>query len=92
MKQEDGSKALVDKQKMVKKWWVVDVMGNCFFTIRYGSKLLELEKGKAAITVGDKDNLLAVIDAVIAAARNGEFDVLLNSIQRVGQRAPKKAA
>jgi len=92
VKQEDGSKTLVDKQKRVKKWWVVDVMGNCFFTIRYGSKLLELEKGKAAITVGDKDNLLAVIDAVIAAARNGEFDVLLNSIQRVGQRVPKKAA
>ena len=44
VKQEDGSKTLVDKQKRVKKWWVVDVMGNCFFTIRYGSKLLELEK------------------------------------------------
>ena len=91
-KQEDGSKFLVERQKRVKKWWVVDLMGNCFFTIRYGSKLLEIEKGKSGIAVGDKDNLVAVIEAVIAAVKNGEFDTLLNGIQRVGQRVAKKAA
>jgi hypothetical protein len=92
IKQEDGSKALVDKQKRVKKWWVVDMSGVCFFTVRYGSKLLELDKGKAAITVGNKENLVSVIDAVIGAVKSGEFDTLLNSIERVGQKAPKKAA
>ncbi len=92
LKQDDGSKQLVEKQKRVKKWWVVDMMGNCFFTVRYGSKLIEIEKGKAAIAVGDKTNLVAVIEAVITAVRNGEFDALLNGIQRVGQKAVKKAA
>ena len=92
IKQEDGSKALLDKQKRVKKWWVVDMSGVCFFTVRYGSKLLELDKGKAAIMVGNKENLASVIDAVIGAVKSGEFDALLNSIQRVGQKAPKKAA
>ena len=92
VKQEDGSKALVDKQKRVKKWWVVDMSGVCFFTVRYGSKLIEIEKGKAAITVGNKENLVSVIDAVIGAVKNGEFDTLLNSIERVGQRVAKKAA
>ena len=92
VKQEDGSKALVDKQKRVKKWWVVDMGGVCFFTVRYGSKLIEIEKGKAAITVGNKENLVSVIDAVIGAVKNGEFDTLLNSIERVGQRVAKKAA
>ena len=92
VKQEDGSKALVDKQKRVKKWWVVDMSGVCFFTVRYGSKLLELDKGKAAITVGNKENLVGVIEVVIGAVKNGEFDTLLNSIERVGQKAPKKAA
>ena len=91
-KQDDGSKQLVEKQKRVKKWWVVDMMGNCFFTIRYGSKIIEIEKGKAAIAVGDKANLVAVIEAVITAVRAGEFDTLLNGIQRVGQKAVKKAA
>jgi hypothetical protein len=92
VRQEDGSKALVDRQKRVKKWWVVDMMGNCFFTVRYGSKLIEIEKGKSAIAVGSKDNLLAVIEAVVAAVKSGEFDALLNGIQRVGQRVAKKAA
>lgn len=92
VKQEDGSKTLIDRQKRVKKWWIVDIGGVCFFTVRYGSKLLELDKGKSAITVGNKENLVGVIDAVIAAVRNGELDTLLDNIQRVGQRAPKKAA
>lgn len=91
-KEEDGSKQLVEKQKRVKKWWVVDMMGNCFFTVRYGSKLIEFEKAKAAITVGDKANLGAVIEAVITAARAGEFDALLANVQRVGQKVVKKAA
>ena len=82
----------VEKHKRVKKGWVVDIMGNCFFTVRYGSRLLEFEKGKAAITVGDNENLVAVIDAVIAAVRSGEFDALLSGIQRVGQKQIKKAA
>lgn len=91
-KQEDGSKLLVERQKRVKKWWVIDIMGNCFFTVRYGSRLLELEKGKAAITVGNKENLISVVEAVIAAVKNGEFDALLNDIQRVKQKAVKKVA
>jgi hypothetical protein len=91
-KQEDGSKQLVEKQKRVKKWWVTDMMGNCFFTVRYGSKMLELEKGKSAINVGDKENLVAVIEAVIAAVRAGELDAMLGGILRVGQKPRSKAA
>jgi hypothetical protein len=91
-KGEAGSKQRVEKQKRVKKWWVVDMMGNCFFTVRYGSKLLELEKGKSAINVGDKDNLATVIEAVMEAVRAGDFDAMLGGIQRVGQKVAKKAA
>ena len=91
-KQEDGSKLLVERQKRVKKWWVEDIAGNMFFTVRYGAKLIEFEKGKAAIAVGDKDNLISVVEAVISAVRNGEFDALLAATQRVGQKPKAKAA
>ena len=53
---------------------------------------LELEKGKAAITVGNKENLVSVIDAVIGAVKNGEFDMLLNGVQRIAQKLKIKAA
>lgn len=91
-KQEDGSKLLVERQKRVKKWWVEDIAGNMFFTVRYGAKLIEFEKGKAAIAVGDKDNLISVVEAVISAVRNGEFDALLAATQRVAQKPKAKAA
>jgi hypothetical protein len=42
--------------------------------IRCGSKVIKLEKGKAAIIVGKPDNLIPTIDAVIAAVNAGELD------------------
>lgn len=67
------------------------MMGNCFFTIRYGAKLIELEKGKAAIGVGDKAELVAVIEAVIEAVRAGELDAVLGGIERVGEKVVQTA-
>ena len=51
VKSEDGAKHLVDAPKRIKRWWMTDANGNCLLAIRYGSKVLELEKGKAAIVV-----------------------------------------
>jgi len=91
-KQEDGSKLLVERQKRVKKWWLVDTSGNLFFTVRYGAKLIEFEKGKSAISVGAVANLISVIEAVIGAVKNGEFDALLAATQRVAPKLKAKAA
>ncbi len=91
-KQEDGSKQLVEKQKRVKKWWVVDMMGNCFFTVRYGSKMIEFEKGKAAILVEGIESLPEIIGAVIALVKTGGLDAQLVVVQRVGQKMVKRAA
>ena len=88
---EDGEKRLVDRQKRVKRWWYVDPIGNCYLTINYGSKRLELDKGKSAIAVGGKDNLVATIDAVIAAVEAGELDAAISATQKTGQK-PKACA
>ena len=89
-KGEDGSKRLVERQKRVKAWWRMDAAGQCVLTVRYGAKLIEFEKGKAAIAVGDKTNLVSVIDAVIAAVNAGELDGILSSM--VGDKPIKKRA
>jgi hypothetical protein len=47
--------------------------------ISYGSKQIELLKGKTAIDVGEQANLCAVLDTVIAATRNGELDAQIES-------------
>ena len=46
---EQGSKSLVSVQKRVRPWWVEDGTGKIALTVRYGSKPIEFEKGKAAI-------------------------------------------
>ena len=45
-----------------------------FLTVRYGSKSLEFEKGKAAIVLKDKTRLTATIDTLISAISAGELD------------------
>lgn len=68
---------LLDKEgedKRIKRWWVNDATGNCLLAIRYGSKVLELEKGKTAIVVGNPDQLVPTIETVIAAINAGELD------------------
>ena len=76
----------------MKRRWYVDPIGNCYLTINYGSRRLELDKGKSAIAVGDKDNLVPTIDAVIAAVEAGELDAAISAIQKAGQKPRAKAA
>ena len=88
----DGSKYLVERQKRIKRWWYVDAIGLCFLIINYGSRKLELEKGKSAIAVGSKDNLVKTIDAVITAVEAGELDAAISATQKTGQKPRVKAA
>ena len=55
-------------------WWLKDADGNCLLAIRYGSKVLELDKGKSAIVVGKPDQLIPTIETIIAAINAGELD------------------
>ena len=89
---ENGVKQLVERQKRIKRWWYVDAVGQCYLTINYGSKKLELEKGKSAIAVGSKDNLVATLSAVIAAVEAGELDAAISATQKTGQKPKARAA
>lgn len=89
-KDEDGSKRLVERQKRVKRWWRMDAVGSVLLTVRYGSRLIEFERGKAAIAVGDKANLVPTIDAVIGAVSEGELDTQLDVVQRQAKKAKQR--
>jgi len=91
-KQADGSKQLVEHAKRVKRWWRTDGSGSIYMVVRYGNKLLELDKGKAAIAVGAKDNLVAVLDAVITAVRDGTLDAAIEAVSKSGRPIKRVAA
>ena len=91
-KDESGSRHLVATQRRVKRWWHEDMLGHCVLALRYGAKMIEVEKGKAAIMVGDRSNLPSTIDAVIAAVAAGELDQAISATQKGGQKPKAKAA
>ena len=92
VKRDDGGKELINAPKRVKRWWRDDGAGTSYFVVRYGSRVLELDKGKSAIAFTQPEHLVSIIETVIAAVKAGDFDKAIASIERVGQRVQRKAA
>ncbi len=63
----------------IKPWFWTGEKGETLLAVSYGSKQIELIKGKTAIEVGDAANLVSVLETVIAAVRNGELDTQIES-------------
>lgn len=74
-KQADtGARIVKEVPVRIKPWFWTGEKGETILTVQYGSKQIELQKGKTAIDVGEAKNLCLVLDTVIAATRNGELD------------------
>src|SRR4051794_38948408 len=66
---ENGERKMVIQEQKVRPWWRADASGQLFMSIKFGSKPVEFEKGKAAIAVPTQEKLATVIDALIGAVR-----------------------
>jgi hypothetical protein len=73
-KDASGQRVRVEVARRVRKGWFQDQAGTVHFIMRVGGKPLELQPGKAAISIGSLDKLPATIDALITAVRAGELD------------------
>ena len=70
----DGMRKTVETNKRVKAWWFTADNGKLALCVRYGSKVLELAKGKYAIEVGGEKDLVNVLEVVKTAVLAGELD------------------
>ncbi|QOZ42204.1 hypothetical protein XH89_01010 [Bradyrhizobium sp. CCBAU 53340] len=80
----NGERQATTKQQAVRPWWKTDASGQVVMSIKFGSKPIEFEKGKAGIVVGSRDKLSAVIDALIGAVRAGELDEHFSHAAKTG--------
>ena len=71
---ESGSRKQVEIATRVKQWWWKAANGKLTLALRYGSKPIELAKGKNAIEVGSMVDLLAALESVKEAVNAGELD------------------
>lgn len=62
----------------VRPWWIEDKDGSILVWIKYGNHTLELQKGKSAIKIKSRKELIATYEKVLSAVRSGEFDKLIS--------------
>jgi hypothetical protein len=70
----DGRRERALVPTSIKQWWWKAGDGKLLFTVNYGTRPLELAKGKAAIEVGSMQELVEALQSVRAAAEAGELD------------------
>ena len=71
-------------------YWTADD-GKIYLNLRYGTRVLELAKGKSAIEVGERRHLAPTIEALKQAVAAGEVDTQLTAAgDEVGQRFTKQ--
>ena len=69
-----GERKTVEQPKRVKPWWFTAEDGSICLQVRYGVQVLEIAKGKNAITLSSKDQLVETLNLVKQAAEHGELD------------------
>ena len=79
IKDEYGSDQKVTVPKRVKRWWNENLDGTVVLTIRYGSKPLELAKGKAGIAVENDGAVVPALEQIKAGVAAGDLDSLLEA-------------
>lgn len=89
-RKEGGEKVLVERPLRTSRWWQPDQNGGYVMTVKVGSKRIEFEKGKAAISVGSLEKLPGVIDALVKAIRAGELDEQLGQAGKFGRAVPSR--
>ena len=94
-KDENGQRVLVDRPKRMRPWYWMSGAGGCFFSVWYGSRVLELKPGMTAISVAKREELPDAIRAVIEAVQAGELDAQIDvsadkGVAELRQKAPVK--
>ncbi len=76
--QEESSHAALHRHRS--PWWWIDKDGKTYLSIKYGSQVIELQKGKPAILCEGLSGVKRALEALQKAAEKGELDALLQVV------------
>jgi hypothetical protein len=71
---ESGERVVIETTKRVKEWFWTTQNNKINLSIRYGSKTLELAKGKNTIELGSQDELIETLALIQQVVIGGELD------------------
>ena len=74
---ESGLRKQIETNKRIKSWVFVGDNGKLAIAVRYGSKILELAKGKYAIEVANNNDVVPTLQIIKTAVEAGELDAAI---------------
>jgi hypothetical protein len=77
---DSGQVKQVTVPKRVKAWWWKGDNGKTFLGVRYGNRMLELAKGKAAVEMANGKELISVLGTLRKAVEQGELDAQIEAV------------
>jgi hypothetical protein len=87
---ESGLRKQVEVSKRIREWWFRNEQGKVCVAIKYGTRVLELAKGKHSIEVGSTDELIKALELVKQAVELGELDQQLEQASGSVRKSFKK--
>jgi hypothetical protein len=76
--QKTGESRSVEVMKRVRQMWFVGENGKVCLQLKYGTKIIDIAKGKNAVEVGTADELISALTTLKTAVEAGELDAQLN--------------
>lgn len=75
----DGNRTVREVPVRIKPWWWTGEKNETLLSVFYGSKTLELGKGKTAVEIANPRELVNTLDVLIIATQNAELDAQIDS-------------
>lgn len=72
--QETGINKQIEVPKRIRPWWFVAANGKVCISIKYGTSVLELAKGKPSVEVDNQQDLVKALEMIKYAVESGELD------------------
>ena len=79
-KDENGNATQIEVAKRVSQWfWTDNSVGKTFVQIKYGTKILEIQKNKNTIECVSHDDLIKTLGIVRTCIASGELDAVIEA-------------
>jgi hypothetical protein len=79
VKDLEGNIKSIEKPKRIKPWWFTSTTGALCINVFYGSKILELAKGKTAVEAANLENVIEILGLLKREAEIGTFDAAIEA-------------
>ena len=76
---ESGEIKTIEIARRIRQWWFISETGKVCIQVKYGSRTLEIGKGKNSVEISSGTELIKALETLKLATESGEFDAQLEN-------------